>query len=457
MLYRPYQSIHFVGIGGSGMSGIARVLRSMGYRVRGSDIKETDTTRSLRQMGIEVLIGHRADNLGDAQVVVVSSAIRGDNPELREAHRRGIPVIARAEMLAELGRLKHGVLVAGSHGKTTTTSLIATVLAHAGLDPTVIIGGRLNDLGSNAQLGMGEFLVAEADESDGSFLALNPTIAVCTNIDREHLEYFKTLQALKDAFLSFMNKVPFYGVNVLCLEDEALRGMLPALKRRALPYGFSEEASLRAAKVKPLRGALATEFEVRHKARRLFSLRLPLAGPHNVLNALAAVGVALELSIPSKVVKEALEGFSGIHRRLELRAVAGGIRVYDDYGHHPTEIRATLRALRTAFPEARRLLVVFQPHRFSRTQALFEDFTRCFPEADVLLLMDIYPAGEPPVKGVSSQALQQAVKTTQALYVRDHRGALQWLRKHLRPDDMVLTLGAGDVWKVAEALAEKLR
>ncbi|MDA8387297.1 MAG: UDP-N-acetylmuramate--L-alanine ligase [Nitrospiraceae bacterium] len=464
-MFKQYKSIHFVGIGGIGMSGIAQVLHTMGYRVTGSDLKASEMTGRLQALGIPVAIGHSPANIKDAQVVVISSAVGRENPEARTAVRLGVPVIPRAEMLAELGRLKYGVLVAGSHGKTTTTSLIATLLARAGLDPTVVIGGRLNALGSNARLGRGDFLVAEADESDGSFLKLSPAIAVATNIDREHMEFFKSMHALRGAFLEFLNKVPFYGLDVLCLEDAHLRGLLPDIRRRVLTYGFREEAGLRAVNVE--KDAMSVEYDAVMKGKVLFRVRLPIPGDHNVLNSLAAIGAALELDVSPAVIRDALSDFEGIGRRLELKGRINGISVYDDYGHHPTEVRATIKSLKEACG-ASRLIVLFQPHRFTRTRDLMEEFSSAFDHADFLLLMDIYPAGERPLEGITSEELSKAIKNRdqkqkretqkreKCAYVKDVSRALAWLSRNLRPGDIVLTLGAGDVWKVAEELVNRL-
>ena len=460
-MLNQYKSIHFVGIGGIGMSGIAQVLHTMGYRVTGSDLKESEMTGRLRALGIPVAIGHDPENIGDAQVVVISSAVGSENPEARAAASRGVPVIPRAEMLAELGRLKYGVLIAGSHGKTTTTSLIATLLARAGFDPTVVIGGRLNAMESNARLGRGDFLVAEADESDGSFLKLSPAIAVATNIDREHMEFFKSMHALKGAFLEFLNKVPFYGLDIVCLDDPHLRGLLPDIKRRVLTYGFGEGADLRAVNVK--KDAMSVEYDalMKGKKEKIFRVRLPVPGDHNVLNSLAAIGAALELGIAPGLIKEALEGFGGIGRRLELKGRTNHISVYDDYGHHPTEVRATVKSLKEACG-ASRLFVVFQPHRFTRTRDLMEEFSLSFGHADFLLLMDIYAAGERPIEGITSEELFKVITAKvkdknkeSVFYVRDAGGALSLLSKELRAGDVVLTLGAGDVWKVAEEICKR--
>ncbi len=440
------------------MSGIAQVLQTLGYRVTGSDMRASETTERLASMGIGVTIGHSPENIKDAQVVVISSAIGSENPEAMEALRQGVPVIPRAEMLAELGRLKYGVLVAGSHGKTTTTSLVATVLARAGLDPTVVIGGRLNALGSNARLGQGEFLVAEADESDGSFLKFSPTVAVATNIDREHMEFFKSMHALRGAFLEFLSKVPFYGLCVVCTEDARLRELVPDIRRRTLTYGFSPEADLRAANIE--KGAMSTEYDVLLKGRskKLFRVKLPIPGEHNILNSLAAVGVGLELDVSPDAIREGLQAFQGIGRRLELKGRHSGVSVYDDYGHHPTEVRATLRSLREGIG-ASRLFVVFQPHRFTRTRDLMAEFAVSFADADRLLLLDIYAAGERPLEGITSEALFGLIRREigeKGRYVGQIDKALEYLLQNVAPGDVVLSLGAGDVWKVSEGLVKKL-
>ncbi len=444
------------------MSGIAEVLHNLGYEVTGSDIKNSATVKRLKSMGIKVLIGHKPDNIGDAHVVVISSAVSEDNPEVIEARRRSIPVIPRAEMLAEIGRLKYSILVAGAHGKTTTTSLISTILTEAGLDPTVVIGGKLKATGTGASLGKGEFLVAEADESDGSFLKLSPTIAVATNIDREHMNYFKTMDNLCAAFRQFLDKVPFYGISVVCYEDIYLRNIMNELNRRYISYGFSEEAMIRAKDIR--QSGMSTSFEVEYRDEDLGRFTLPMIGRHNVLNALASVAVAKELRVDTEVVRKALSCFRGIQRRFELKASVSGIRVYDDYGHHPTEIKNTLRAVKEAFPG--RLIVVFQPHRYSRTYDLFSEFSTAFSDADILFLLDIYPAGERPIDGVSSALLADAIraKGKEVYYFSDRgsekndiSGFVEELLRTLREGDVVLTLGAGDVYKISDALAERLK
>jgi UDP-N-acetylmuramate--alanine ligase len=461
-MFEHYRKVHFVGIGGVGMSGIAEVLHNLGYEITGSDIKNSATVKRLKSMGIKVLIGHRPDNIGDAHVVVISSAVSEDNPEVIEARRRSIPVIPRAEMLAEIGRLKYSILVAGAHGKTTTTSLISTVLTEAGLDPTVVIGGKLKATGTGASLGKGEFLVAEADESDGSFLKLSPTIAVATNIDREHMNYFKTMDNLCAAFRQFLDKVPFYGISIICYEDIYLRNIMNELNRRYISYGFSEDAMIRAKDIKS--SGINTSFKVEYRNENLGKFTLPMIGKYNVLNALASIAVARELRVDTEVVRKALSGFRGIQRRFELKASVSGIRVYDDYGHHPTEIRNTLRAIKEAFPG--RLIVIFQPHRYSRTYDLFNDFCTAFSDADILFLLDIYPAGERPIDGVSSALLADAIKTKgkEVHYFPDRSseksdisGLVEDLIKTLKKGDVVLTLGAGDVYKISDALAERLK
>jgi UDP-N-acetylmuramate--alanine ligase len=487
-MFERYRTIHFVGIGGIGMSGIAEVLHNLGYEVTGSDVKESETTVRLRFLGMKVFIGHRAENVNDAHVVVISSAVSEGNAEVAEAHRRSIPVIPRAEMLAELGRLKYGVLVAGAHGKTTTTSLIATVLSHAGIDPTVVIGGKLRATGSNARLGQGEFIVAEADESDGSFLKLSPTIAVVTNIDREHMEFFRTVDALKEAFVSFVNKVPFYGLSILCAENAMVREILPKIHRRYITYGLSEDADIFATAVEA--GFMSMSFEVRYKGTNLGRFSVPSPGIHNVLNSLATIAVGIELKVDIGDIREGLRSFSGIQRRFELKGEAGGVKVFDDYGHHPTEIQATLKAakeslvnpkwemqngkFRTEGEECKkqhdtqlarhhgcgRLVVLFQPHRYTRTRDLMDDFAGSFSDADILYLMDIYAAGEKPIEGTSSQALLEAIRErggTPVIYVPVREGLAKLLCEGLLPGDVLFTLGAGDVWKVGEELLKRMK
>lgn len=456
-----YKVIHFVGIGGIGMSGIAEVLHNLGYEVTGSDIKDSETTKRLRYLGINVFIGHKAEYVDNAHVVVISSAVSEDNPEVIEAKRKSIPVIPRAEMLAEIARLKYGVLIAGAHGKTTTTSLVSAVLTHGGFDPTVIIGGRLKATGNNALLGEGEFLVAEADESDGSFLKLSPTIAVATNIDREHMDFFKTTDSLKEAFLSFLNKVPFYGVSIVCIENEHLRDLLPHLRRRYLTYGFSEEAEIYAKNIK--KGFMSVSFDAVYKGKELGEFSVPLPGEHNVLNSLAAIGVGLELQMDIPAIQNALKKFGGVQRRLEFKGEVQGVRVFDDYGHHPTEIRATLKAAQEGLMNGRgkgKLFVLFQPHRYTRTRDLMDEFSHSFNDADSLVLLDIYSAGEQPIEGVNSGVLFEKIKNTgyrTVVYMKEREDAIVHVLSHIKKGDVLLTLGAGNVWRIGEEVLSRLR
>jgi len=455
-MMRKIKRVHFVGIGGSGMSGIAEVLLNLGYRVAGSDLTESETTQRLQRLGAEVFIGHRPENLKDADVVVVSSAVRADNPEVVSAHERIIPVIPRAEMLAELMRMKYGVAVAGTHGKTTTTSMIATVLTHGGLDPTAVIGGKLNIFKSNAKLGQGEFLVAEADESDGSFLRLSPTIAVVTNIDPEHLDHYRDLEEIKNAFLEFVNKVPFYGLAVLCLDQENVQALIPQLRKRYVTYGLSSQANFRAADV-TFRG-LTTTFRAFANNKELGPISIQMPGLHNVYNALATLATASELDLDFQAVQEALASFSGVQRRFQIKGEWGGVMVVDDYGHHPTEIKATLSAAKEGW--GRRTVVVFQPHRYTRTRHLFKDFLTSFNQADVLFLTEIYPAGEDPIPEVTIQGLCEGIKGhghKDVTLIEDKSQIVERLLPRLRPGDMVVTLGAGDVWKVGEVLIQRLQ
>lgn len=456
-MFEHYRIIHFVGIGGIGMSGIAEVLHNLGYEVTGSDIRESETIRSLRKLGIKVMIGHKPENIDNAHVVVLSSAVSGENPEVIEARKRAIPVIPRAEMLAELGRLKYSVLVAGAHGKTTTTSLIATVLGHAGMDPTVVIGGILRATGSNARLGQGDFLIAEADESDGSFLKLSPTIAVVTNIDREHMDFFRDMDNLKEAFLSFVNKVPFYGVSILCIENQHVRDILPSIYRRFLTYGFSDEADVRALNIRQER--LSIIFDVLYRGDNLGSFSVPIVGLHNVLNSLATIAVAKELRIDTEKIREALSGFKGIQRRFEFKGEAKGVKIFDDYGHHPEEIKNTLKAARDSFND-NRIVVIFQPHRYTRTRDLFDEFTSAFSGIDLLYVLDIYRAGEMPIEGINAERLVREINKRTgeefAFYRPDKEKLLIELASTVHKGDVLLTLGAGDVWRVGEELLRRL-
>ncbi len=455
-MFNKYRIIHFVGIGGIGMSGIAEVLHNLGYEVTGSDIKESETTNRLRNLGIKIFIGHNGENIDSAHVVVISSAVSADNPEVLEAKQRSIPVIPRAEMLAELGRLKYGILVAGALGKTTTTSLIATVLGEGGLDPTVIIGGKLKSMGSNAKLGQGDYIVAEADESDGSFLKLNPTIAIITNIDREHMDYFRDIDLLKHAFLSFINKIPFYGIAVVCMENEYLREIIPLIQRKYMTYGLSEDADVYARNIE--HSGIRMSFEAVYKGRSLGVFTLPVPGKHNVLNSLSAIAVAMELQIPVDVIAKALGNFSGIQRRFEFKGEAGEIKVFDDYGHHPSEIMATLKAARECF-NSNRVVVLFQPHRYTRTRDLMDEFAMSFGNADKLFLMDIYPASERPIKGINSEVLAQRIRGAgfeNLTYISDRKEMIEGIVSELKQGDVLITLGAGDVYKMGEEILKKL-
>ena len=456
-MFRSIQHIHFVGAGGAGMSGIAEVLLNLGYTVSGSDLKRSAVTDRLVGLGAKVFEGHAAGHVAGAHVVVVSTAVSADNPEVIEARRLGVPVIPRAEMLAELMRLKYGVAVAGSHGKTTTTSMTALVLDRGGLDPTVVVGGRLGVLGSGARLGKGEFLVAEADESDRSFLKLSPTIAVVTNIDLEHLDTYRSLEDIQEAFLGFVNKVPFYGSVVLCLDDGPVQDILPRIERRIVSYGLSPQAHVSAREVDV--AATASRFTVVSGGVDLGRVTLSVPGTHNVANALAAIAVGLDLGIPFESVRAGLESFTGVDRRFQVRGEAGGVVVVDDYGHHPTEIRATLETLRR-FAAARRTVVLFQPHRFTRTRALWDEFCHVLHGADLVLLADIYPASEAAIPGITAQALAEAVSERghrNVAYAGSVETATRRLIAEVLPGDVVLTLGAGNVWTAGEALLSARR
>ncbi|HLE40214.1 MAG TPA: UDP-N-acetylmuramate--L-alanine ligase [Nitrospirota bacterium] len=455
-MFKKIKHIHFVGIGGIGMSGIAEVLLNLGYRVSGSDMKTSDTTDRLKKIGGEIFIGHRAENITSPHVVVISSAVKKENVEVVAAREKQIPVIPRAEMLAELMRLKYGVAIAGAHGKTTTTSMVATVLAAGNIDPTVVIGGKLNSLGTNAKLGQGEFLVAEADESDGSFLKLSPTIAVVTNIDAEHLDYYKDINEIKDAFLLFINKVPFYGVSILCLDEKHIQALIPFVEKRYLTYGMSSQADYQAKDVSL--APLGSRFRVAHRGRDLGWFELSIPGVHNINNSLAAIAVARELDVDVEIIRTALRGFSGVQRRFQVKGEVNGITVVDDYGHHPTEIRATLAAAKAG--SGRRVVAVFQPHRYTRTQHLLDEFFTSFNQADTVIIMDIYAAGEQPIPGVSGRAIYEGVKRhghKDAAFFADRDAVADHLAGMLKKGDVLITLGAGDVWKVGETLLEKLK
>lgn len=442
-----------VGIGGSGMSGIAEILASMGYRLTGSDISDSPAVRHLCSLGIEIFLGHRAENVGSVQVVVVSTAIGEDNPEVIAARVAHIPVIPRAEMLAELMRLRAGIAIAGTHGKTTTTSLTASIFDTAGLDPTVIIGGRLNVYGANAHLGRGEYLIAEADESDSSFLCLLPIMNVVTNIDEDHLDYYGNRGALDSAFIQFMNNVPFYGMNIVCGDDPGLRSILGNIKRPVTTYGFSDENELRAINCACGR---TSSFDVVMQDKILGNVRLSQPGTHNILNALAAIGVALKADIAFEDCVRGLEQFRGVGRRFEFKGEHNGITVIDDYGHHPAEIAATLRAARAAFP-GRRLVAAFQPHRYTRTRDHFDEFCRVFDNADLLLLTDIYAASEKPIPGIDGESLAHGLQNqsvTPVLYYPDLDSLVRGMKECLEPGDVLLTLGAGSITRTGPAWLE---
>ena len=454
-MYGKIQKIHFVGIGGIGMSGIAEVLINLGYQVSGSDLKESDITRRLASLGGTIAYGHRAENLAEVDVVVTSTAVNQNNPEVQEAHRRKIPVIPRAEMLAELMRMKHGIAIAGTHGKTTTTSMVATVLSHGGIDPTVVIGGRLDSIGSNAKLGQGEFLVAEADESDGSFLKLSPTIAVVTNVDEDHLDYYQDLDEIRSTFIDFINKVPFYGLVILCLDDENLQGMIPEVKKRLITYGLTSQADFQASEIE--HQADRTSFLVSYRGEALGQLSIRMPGRHNVLNALAAVAVGMELDMPFDSIAEGFHDFGGVQRRFQVKGEAQGIMVVDDYGHHPVEIKATLAAARSGWD--RRVVAVFQPHRYSRTEALFDDFLTAFYQADHVAVMDVYAAGEEPRPEVSAEKLAEGISGhghKSCCYTGNTAATVEHLQAILQPGDIVITLGAGNVYQVGDDLLQLL-
>jgi UDP-N-acetylmuramate--alanine ligase len=455
-MYLKKYHIHFVGIGGIGMSGIAELLLNLGYKVSGSDMNKSDITDRLERLGGTIFKAHAAEQIEGADVVVVSSAIGPDNPEVQAAAQSSIPVIPRAEMLAELMRLKYSIAIAGAHGKTSTTSIVASVLAEGGLDPTVVIGGKLKSIGSNAVLGQGDFIVAEADESDGSFLKFSPTIAVVTNIDNEHLDFYADLDAIKTVFSDFLDRIPFYGLAVLCLDNEPLQDLIPQLKKRYTTYGMSSQADFHIRDVSF--GNQKSAFNIYHSGEKLGHINLNLPGIHNVYNATASIAVGVELNIAFDRIKSALETVEGVQRRLEVKGETNGVTVIDDYGHHPTEIKITLKTLEENWPD-RRKVVVFQPHRYSRTQALFNEFARAFYQSDVLVVMPIYAASEKKIEGVSSQNLCEAIKAhghKEVLCADGFKAALSHLKQILQPRDVLLTLGAGDVWKVGTEVLKKL-
>jgi UDP-N-acetylmuramate--alanine ligase len=449
--------IHFVGIGGIGMSGIAELLINLDYTVSGSDMKVSPVTVRISNLGGTIFPDHKADNIEGADVVVYSSAVPQDNPEVVEARERNIPVIPRAEMLAELMRLKYGIAVAGAHGKTTTTSMVASILMHGNLDPTVVIGGRLDIWGgSNAKLGQGDILVAESDESDGSFLTLSPTIAVVTNIDLEHVDHYGDMDTIRSTFVDFINKIPFYGTAILCLDNEEIQNIMPLLKKPYLTYGMTSQADIQAKDIR--QGTFQTEYEVFFNDASLGQVVVGMPGSHNILNSLAAIAVGLELEIGIEDIKKGLKDLGGLERRFQIKGEKSGILVMDDYGHHPTEIMATLETAKTCWPD-RRLVVLFQPHRYSRTKALFDRFVISFNQADALIVMPLYSAGEKPLEGVDSERLFRGIKAhghREIILCRDRNEVMPLLQNLLRSGDVVMTLGAGDVHAIGSELLENL-
>jgi UDP-N-acetylmuramate--alanine ligase len=460
-MFAKIQRIHFVGIGGIGMSGIAEVLLTLGYKVSGSDLKSSSVTERLGNLGAIIFEGHRPENITGAEVVVISSAIAVRNPEVTAARAQHIPVIPRAEMLAELMRLKYGIAIAGMHGKTTTTSMVAAVLAGGGLDPTVVVGGRVDAMGSNARLGKSQFLVAEADESDRSFLKLSPILAVVTNIDREHMDCYRDMEDVEKAFVDFVDRVPFYGMVVLCNDDERLRSLLPRLARRAITYGVQADSDFRILNSEVQCGSANhhyAHFAVKYRGKSLGDFHLQVPGNHNVLNATAAVAVGVGLDIPADTIREALESFRGVDRRFQQKGRAADVTVIDDYGHHPTEIRATLAAARQC--GFQRIHVVFQPHRYTRTRDLMEEFGSSFADADNLLVLDIYAASEAPIPGISGEQLAATIQEKgkkQARYVSSFEQAANLLAAEADSGDMILTLGAGSISQLGPEILERLK
>jgi UDP-N-acetylmuramate--alanine ligase len=458
MFRKKDTKVHFVGIGGMGMCGIAEVLLNLDYPVSGSDMVQSEITRHLAQLGATVCYGHRSENIQDADVVVVSSAIKGYNPEVEAARARMIPVIPRAEMLAELMRMKFGIAVAGSHGKTTTTTMIASVLTYAGLDPTAVIGGRVNSLGlANARLGTSEYLVAEADESDGSFLRLDPTLAVVTNIDGEHLDHYGSLDNVKAAFVDFINRVPFYGRAALCLDHPVVQSVIHKVQKRFVTYGMSShQADYRARNVR--HDGLHTTYVAWRRADELGEIRIPMPGAYNVLNSLAVLAVCDYLDVPFDTIAKGLDKFEGIQRRFTVRGEVGGITVVDDFGHHPAEVRATLAGARAGFP-GRRIIAAFQPHRYTRTRDQFHEFAQSFYDADKVVLCDVFAAGEPPIDGFNSESLVKEISDkghSDVAYVPSRTDVAEALADGLRPGDIVITLGAGDIQLTCNELIELL-
>ena len=459
-MYNPGLHFHFIGIGGSGMSGIAEILLTLGFKVSGSDVRQSEVCDRLQGLGATILIGHRASNVPkEASLVVYSSAVNGTNPEMREAKKRKIPVVRRAEVLAELMRLKYGVAVAGSHGKTTTTSMCSVIMDAGGLDPTVVIGGQVKSLGTGGRLGRGEYLVAETDESDRSFLLLKPTVAVVTNIDDEHMNAYRSRKDLEDSFKRFVEAVPFYGLAVLCIDDPVVRGIASQCTRRVVTYGFSEDADVRAVEIAARQDGM--EFSVSVRGASIGRFLLPMLGRHLAQNSLAAIAVALEFGISADVIRSALAGFGGVKRRLEVIGQREGITVMNDYGHHPTEIRASLRAIRECFAQSmRRFIVVFQPHRYSRTKMCWDEFLTSFKDADALVVTEVYAASEDEIVGISGDSLCEAIQHTEKRFVNSLDDVPALLKGELQAGDLVLCLGAGSVGslpdKILTALSQSL-
>ncbi|MBW1972345.1 MAG: UDP-N-acetylmuramate--L-alanine ligase [Deltaproteobacteria bacterium] len=455
MFRKKVKHIHFVGIGGIGMSGIAEVLITLGYDISGSDLKPSPITKRLQDLGATIFYNHKAKNIGDSQVVVFSSAVSQDNPEILEAKRKKIPVIRRAEMLAELMRMKYGIAVAGTHGKTTTTSMIAHIMAKAEMDPTMIIGGKVNAFGSNARLGQGEFLVAEADESDGTFLKLSPIIAVITNIDADHLDYYKDINDIKESFYNFADKVPFYGALVLCVDDKNVCSLIPRFKKRVISYGINNNADFMAKDISSHQ--METGFRLLVYGKDMGRVELKIPGEHNIYNALASIATSYELDIPIEKIKEALEDFKGVQRRFQIKATVKDIIFVDDYGHHPAEIMATLKAAKKGWN--RRVVVLFQPHRYTRTKALFNDFLKAFLDADKTIITDIYPASEKPIKGVTGKKLAESMQSKtkkDVIYLPRDKDMAKNIFPLLRQGDIFITIGAGDIYKVGEEIIKLL-
>jgi len=442
-MFNKVQNIHFVGIGGSGMSGIAEVLINLGHNVSGSDLKKTDVTDHLKGIGAKIFIGHNAKNIKNADVVVISTAVSRANPEVVAALKNKIPVIPRVEMLAELARMKYAVTVAGTHGKTTTTSLTSLVLDEGGLDPTIVIGGRLKNLKTSARLGRGEYIVAEADESDGSFLKLSPAITIVTNIDNDHLDYYGNMENLKDAFVRHINSVPFYGAAIICTDNAVVKEIIPRINRKYITYGLSGNPDIKAVNIKTKKDC--TAYDVIYKGKKLGQVCIRVPGLHNITNSLAAIGAGICLDIPFRNIARAINKFDGVGRRMEIKGEKNSVTVIDDYGHHPTEIAATISAIKHFWPK-RKLVVLFQPHRYTRTQNLYKEFGKSFGTADCVKVLDIYSAGEAPIKGVTSDLILKALKANKC--DAEKFSGLETLT--LKGGEIVLTLGAGDVWKLGE-------